>query len=69
MSTTAETTHSCIDTSSATKIWCVVGYPKSALAFPPMVLKSTVSGGAASHVESNLKLLGNKPQGTFLLWN
>ena len=29
-------------TASATKIGCVVGYPKSALASPPMVLQSTV---------------------------
>ena len=39
ISTTVETT---VDTSSATKIWCVVGYSKGALAFSPMVLQSTV---------------------------
>ena len=43
MSTTAEITQHSLDTSSATKIWCIVGYPKSVLAFPPMVLQSTVS--------------------------
>ena len=42
ISTTVETTHYSVDTSSANQIWCVVGYPESALVFSPMVLQSTV---------------------------
>ena len=55
MSTTTETTQRSPDTASATKIRCVVGYPKSRLASPPMCAKY-------GNVELRLAFIGANKQ-------